>query len=203
MGVLVDRLGHHRRRPAEDLYPCRMSHLTAALRSRATAAAYPLYHRLPRGVRRWLVRRIAPTYTVGAVVLLRDAAAPEQLLMIRQPGNRGWSLPAGLLDRGEYPAAGAVRELAEETGVRLPQDALTPAVPNALVHPYGRWVDVVFEAAVPARTTVLQVDGVEVVDAAWQDVTALPALSRATARLLACYGIGYDTQPVADPGDAG
>lgn len=179
-----------------------MSHLTTALRSRVTAAAYPLYHRLPRGLRRWLVRRVAPTYTVGAVVLLRDAAAPGHLLMIRQPANRGWSLPAGLLDRGEYPAAGAVRELAEETGVWLAPEALTPAVPNALVHPYGRWVDVVFEATVPAHTTALQVDGVEVVDAAWHDVTALPALSRATARLLACYGIGHDTSLAADPGDA-
>lgn len=175
-----------------------MSHLTTSLRSRAVTAAYPLYYRLPRGVRRWLVRRVAPTYTVGAVVLVRDATQPERLLMIRQPGNRGWSLPAGLLDRGESPAAGAVRELAEETGVHLPPESLTPAVPNALVHPRGRWVDMVFEAAVPAADTTLRVDGAEVIDVAWYDVADLPALSRNTAYLLGYYGIGPSARPAQE-----
>lgn len=167
-----------------------MSRLASTLRARATAVAYPVYYRLPRGLRRWLVRRVAPTYTVGAVVLVRDTADPGRLLMIRQPGNRGWSLPAGLLARGEPPAAGAVRELAEETGVRLSTGQLTPAVPNAVVHHHGRWVDVVYEAAAPAAETALRVDGVEVVDAAWQELRDLPPLSRATARLLAHYDLG-------------
>lgn len=170
-------------------YAGRMRRLPARLRSRAVAAAYPIYYRLPRWLRMWLVRRIAPTYTVGAVVLVRDVHA-DRLLMLRQPGNRGWSLPAGLLARGESPPAGAVRELAEETGIELSTDQLSQAVPNALVHHRGRWVDMVFEATVPAAGTVLRVDGAEVYEAAWHDVAALPPLSRATARLLWCYGIG-------------
>jgi hypothetical protein len=51
-------------------------------------------------------------------------------------------------------------------------------------------VDVVFEAAVPASTTELIVDGAEVYEAAWHPLDALPPLTTSTARLLAYYGIG-------------
>lgn len=164
-----------------------MSHLGARLRGVVHAAAYPVYFRLPRRLRRWLVRRVTPTYTVGAVVLLRDET--DRLLLLRQPpGTRGWSLPAGLLGRGESPIDGAVRELAEETGVRLDPAQLRPAVPTAVVHHRGRWVDMVFEARVPA-TTPLRVDGAEVLEAAWYDLTDPPPLTRATAYLLSQYGL--------------
>ena len=84
---------------------------------------------------------------------------------------------------------GAARELYEESGVRLSPDALRPAVPNAVVHAKG-WVDVVFEAEVPASTTELKVDGAEVFEAAFHPLDDLPRLSRATANLLGYYGIG-------------
>jgi ADP-ribose pyrophosphatase YjhB (NUDIX family) len=170
-----------------------MSRLASALRTRALAAAYPVYYRLPHRVRLWLVRQVAPTYTVGSVVLVRDAGGDgsrERLLLLRQPPGRGWSLPAGLLARGETPLEGAVRELAEESGIVLSPHHLRAAVPNALVHHRGRWVDLVFEASVPAATTPLRVDGYEVLEAAWHDLATLPPLTRATARLLGWYGMG-------------
>lgn len=173
-----------------------MSRLPAALRTRALAAAYPVYYRLPHRVRMWLVRWIAPTYTVGAVVLVRDAGS-DRLLLLRQPPGRSWSLPAGLLARGESPVEGALRELAEESGIVLAAEQLTAAVPNALVHHRGRWVDLVFEATVPAAGTRLRVDGAEVLEAAWHDVAALPPLTRQTERLLGCYGIGPGAAPAA------
>jgi ADP-ribose pyrophosphatase YjhB (NUDIX family) len=163
--------------------------LPAAVRRRALAAIYPVFYRLPHSTRMWLVRRVAPTYTVGAVVLVRDTDS-ERLLLLRQPPGRAWSLPAGLLARRESPVEGAVRELAEESGIVLAPEQLRPAVPNALVHHRGRWVDVVFEASVPAATTALRVDGAEVLEAGWHDLAALPDLTRQTARLLGCYGIG-------------
>jgi ADP-ribose pyrophosphatase YjhB (NUDIX family) len=150
---------------------------------------YPIYYRLPRPLRMWLVRRVAPTYTVGAVVLVRDTDS-DRLLLLWQPPRRGWSLPAGLLARGESPVDGAVRELREESGFALRPDQLRPAVPNAVVHHLGRWVDLVYEASVPAASTRLRVDGAEVLEAAWHDLAALPPLTTATARLLGCYGIG-------------
>jgi ADP-ribose pyrophosphatase YjhB (NUDIX family) len=169
-----------------------MSRLSAALRRRALAATYPVFYRLPHRMRMWLVRRVAPTYTVGAVVLVRDADADGtgRLLLLRQPPGRGWSLPAGLLARGESPVEGALRELAEESGIALASEDLRAAVPNAMVHHRGRWVDMVFEAAVPAATTQLRVDGAEVWEAAWHDLAALPPLTDPTARLLGYYGIG-------------
>jgi ADP-ribose pyrophosphatase YjhB (NUDIX family) len=154
--------------------------------------AYALFYRLPQRVRLTLVRLGTPTYTVGAVILLRDAEAepPGRLLLLRQPPGRGWSLPGGLLAHRELPADGARRELYEETGLRLPPGDLTPAMPNAIVHTKGRWVDLVFEGAVPASTAALRVDGAEVQEAAWHPLDQLPRLTTATARLLAQYGIG-------------
>lgn len=167
------------------------------LRTPVLGLVYPLFYRLPQRTRVRLVRFVAPTFTVGSVVLLRDseAAAPGRLLLLRQPPGRGWNLPAGLLNRGETPLAGAVRELAEESGVWLQPEQLRPASPNALVHTRGRWVDMVFEASVPASTITLEVDGREVLEAAWHDLATLPPLTRSTARLLAHYGLG----PLAEP----
>lgn len=166
-----------------------MSRLPASLRRRALAVIYPIFYRLPHATRMWLVRRVAPTYTVGAVILVRDSDS-GRLLLLRQPPGRAWGLPAGLLARRESPVEGALRELAEESGIVLEPGQLRAAVPNALVHHRGRWVDMVFEASVPAATTALRVDGAEVLEAGWHDPADLPELTRQTARLLGRYGIG-------------
>ena len=143
-------------------------------RARATGRAlgYQIFYRLPVPLRRRLVRLAVPKYVVGAVTLVKDAEATGagRILLLRQPPGYSWTLPAGLLQRGEAPVVGAARELYEESGVRLSPDALRPAVPNAVVHAKG-WVDVVFEAA-------------------FHPLDDLPRLSRATANLLGFYGIG-------------
>ena len=150
-----------------------------------------MFYRMPGSVRRRLARIISPKYLVGAVTMLRDsdAAEPGRLLLLRQPPGRGWGLPAGLLKHREEPVVGAARELFEESGVRLDPRALTPAVPNAIVHVQG-WVDTVFTASVPASTTALVVDGGEVIEARWFALDALPPLTVNTAILLGKYGIG-------------
>jgi len=160
------------------------------VRTRLRRAAYGLYFFLPPKVRRRLVRLVMARYTVGAVALVYDAERPGWMLLLRQPRSVGWSLPAGLLQRGERPVDGCVRELAEETGLRLSAEDLTPAVPNAVVHTRGMWVDMVFEARVPASAVTLAVDDAEVTEAAWHRVDNLPPLTVATARLLSYYGIG-------------
>ncbi len=158
-------------------------------------AAYRAFYRLPPRWRRRLVRLGTPGYTLGAVVLVHDADAPApgRLLLLRQPPGPGWSIPGGLLNRGERPIACAARELAEETGLRVPPEQLRPGVPNAIVHIGGRWIDLVFHASVDADS-VLDLDHAEVHEAAWYPLDALPQLNRATARLLGHYGIG----PLAD-----
>jgi 8-oxo-dGTP pyrophosphatase MutT (NUDIX family) len=171
-----------------------------ARRSPLRAVLYAAFYRLPHSTRRRLVRLAVPKYIVGAVTLVRDTEAgdPGRLLLLRQPPGKGWGLPAGLLQRGEEPLVGAVRELAEETGIQLAPHELRAAVPNAVVHTKG-WVDVVFEVAVPASTTTLVVDGAEVYEAAWHPLDDLPRLTTPTARLLARYGIGPLAADVPGP----
>jgi ADP-ribose pyrophosphatase YjhB (NUDIX family) len=84
---------------------------------------------------------------------------------------------------------GAARELSEESGVVICPDDLTPAVPNAIVHPKG-WVDTVFMGTVPASSTPLVVDGGEVLEARWFALDDLPRLTPNTEILLGIYGLG-------------
>lgn len=67
----------------------------------------------------------------AARVLLVDAS--DRVLLFQgsdpaRPGHRYWFTPGGGLDPGETPAAGAARELAEETGLRLAPAELGPSV---------------------------------------------------------------------------
>lgn len=168
------------------------------IRIRLVALGYGVFYMIPQRWRARLVRLVWHKYVVGSVVLVFDSEAPQgrdRLLMLRQPPGRGWTLPAGLLERGETPVAGACREAAEETGIEFAEEDLTPATPNAMVHTRGKWVDMVFTARVPASTTRLSVDGAEVWEAAWHPVAELPAVTPATARLLAHYNIGPGAVP--------
>jgi 8-oxo-dGTP diphosphatase len=50
----------------------------------------------------------------GAVVIRKDA-----VLLVHRPRYDDWSFPKGKLDRGERAAVAAVREVGEETGLRI------------------------------------------------------------------------------------
>jgi len=165
--------------------------------------AYRTAYALPGRWRHRIVHAAMPKWIAGAVVLVRDADArdggtgPGRIMLQRQPPGHGWSVPGGLIERGERPIEGAARELFEESGVRLEPDDLTPMNPNAILHTHGRWIDCVFEAYVPADTP-FHVDNVEVLEAAWFRLDSLPPLTVPTARLLAHYGIGpYVSYPEA------
>ena len=162
--------------------------------TRLRGLGYHTFYRLPAPVRRRLVRLVAPTYTVGAVVLVRDH--DDRLLLLRQPPGLGWSLPGGMMDRGERPVDCAARELAEETGLSVDVGELSPAVPNAVAHTRGRWVDFVYQVRVNPDDHQLEVDGGEVLEARWCSVEGLPPLTVPAARLLAQFGLGpYQNYP--------
>lgn len=104
---------------------------------RPYALALSVYRRLPPFLRIWIVRRVAPGHTVGALCLLEHEG---RLLMLGQRHRRGWTFPGGLLNRGEDAATAVVREVAEETGLRV-----EVGLPFAtVVDPGPRRVDVLF-----------------------------------------------------------
>jgi 8-oxo-dGTP pyrophosphatase MutT (NUDIX family) len=118
-----------------------------------------------------------PRPAATVIVLRGGDSALEVLLVKRNPDARfmggAWVFPGGAVDRSEGQGdaalrAAAVREVAEEAGIRLPS-------PEQLV-PYSRWitppqVKIRFDtwfylAPLPAGATP-QVDGSEIVDARW------------------------------------
>jgi 8-oxo-dGTP diphosphatase len=116
-------------------------------RRRLYTAALVVFRRLPAPVRRGLVRAGTPGFTVGAVCVLQHEGA---ILVLRQPHRRGWSLPGGLLDRGEDPRTGVQREVREETGLVVEVGLPVATQVNAQV----RRVDVVYRVRVAQRPEV-------------------------------------------------
>jgi 8-oxo-dGTP diphosphatase len=59
-------------------------------------------------------RSLGDVQAAGAVVIRQDA-----VLLVHRPRYDDWSFPKGKLDRGELAPVAAVREVAEETGLRI------------------------------------------------------------------------------------
>lgn len=143
-----------------------------------------LYRRLPTRLRRRAVRLMAPMYSVGAnCVVVHDG----RLLLVRQSYRRRWGLPGGLIGRGEVPAAAAIRETAEETGLLVePIDR-----PALVVEPDARRLDVVHRCrpAAGADPDAVAARSPEIVDVAWFPLDALPELQEETADALRAVGL--------------
>lgn len=139
-----------------------------------------IFGRLPRRVRRILVRFGSPKYTVGAICIIRrDDGA---LLLVRHSYWRRWGTAGGLAKRRERPEVAAVRETLEEVNLRIEIEG----EPVVVVEPVPRRVDVVFLAR-PAPGAVL--DGVrpsspEIVEARWFHLDDLPTLQPETLAAL-------------------
>ena len=144
----------------------------SSARERAHATLLGVYRRLPVHGRRFVVRALAPTYTVGAVCVIERLDG--RILLVRLAYRQRWGMPGGLLKRGETPAEAARREVREEVGF----DVELVGDPAVVVDPEPQRVDVVFRAR-PAGGVA--VDGVrprspEIVEARWFPRDALPEL---------------------------
>ncbi|MCB9746054.1 MAG: NUDIX domain-containing protein [Alphaproteobacteria bacterium] len=142
--------------------------------------------------KRWLMRgvhrlrrlgwRLTRPVKVGArAIPVREDGA---LCMVRHSYLQGWFFPGGGVDGGETPEQAAVRELAEETGLRPTGPARFVALHSAFR--YGM-SDHVAVYAVPVAGEP-RVDGWEIVEAGFFPEDALPeALSPSTREQLALY----------------
>jgi ADP-ribose pyrophosphatase YjhB (NUDIX family) len=146
--------------------------------------ALRVFRRLPAPLRRTAVRLGTPGFTVGAVCLLeRDG----RLLMLRQPHRQGWSLPGGLLARGENAAVAVVREVREETGLRIEVGRPVTVVVDSPL----RRVDVVFRVEVDGE--VGEKVGGEATTARWLKPDEVDEMDGPTRQILDA------ARDVADP----
>jgi 8-oxo-dGTP pyrophosphatase MutT (NUDIX family) len=108
----------------------------------------------------------------AAMVVLSDAA--RQYAVVYSPRRKEWSAPGGWLEPGETAVEGAVREVLEETGIRLHADALEPwgyerYEPVSII---GRWPRAVsclqvYRATIPETSPPLTTSEPDAVGAEW------------------------------------
>ncbi len=156
---------------------------------KAGTAALLGFRVLPGPLKRMAVRAGTPNYTVGAVCVLEHEG---EVLLLWQPHRRGWSLPGGLLVRGEEPADAVVREVREEIGLDIdPGDPVTVGV-----HPGSQSVDVVFRVLVEGRRPSLTLAH-EARKAHWWDLAQLRQADLETRQIL---GLLKDAGATPRPG---
>ena len=103
---------------------------------------------------------------VGGLVV-RD----EQVLLVRHDGQ--WLLPGGMLESGETPAAGAAREVREETGIEVRIDGLAAIAEQTFTD--GReslqFHFAVFDVSAESTSLAANpgVDGEDIDEIAWHD----------------------------------
>ncbi len=142
------------------------------LPDRVQSVLFRLYRRLPIPVRLFAIRRMTPSFHVGAMCVVERADGA--VLLIRQSYRRrtAWGFPGGLLKRNEAPVDAAQREVGEEIGIDVDLDP----VPKVVIEPRHRRVDVIYtgraaDGAEPAPCSP------EVVEVRWFPRSELPELT--------------------------
>ena len=117
------------------------------LRRKASTAALSVFRITPGPIKRAVVRSVTPSFTVGAVCVIEHDG---EFLVLWQPHRPGWSLPGGLLGRGEDPADAVRREVREEVGLDI--DPGDPVVVR--VDALQRGIDVIFGVQLSERPEI-------------------------------------------------
>lgn len=118
----------------------------------------------------------APLWLVGVTAVVVRGG---QVLLVQRADNGAWTPVTGIVEPGENPADGAVREVLEESGVHaVPRRLAWVHVTNPVVHVNGdhaQYLDHVFRMDWTAGEPFPADD--ESVDAGWFDLDALPPMS--------------------------
>ena len=143
--------------------------------------AFRSFGRLPRPFRRQLIRTLRPSWTAGSVAIVeRDDG---RWLFVRPVYRQGWTLPGGLVDRGEDPRATVVRELREELG-------LTVEIANGgwvVIDPEHRRLETIFRVDLADGLDLdsIEVTTVELAGWGWFDPSDTPDLEDETVEVMA------------------
>jgi 8-oxo-dGTP diphosphatase len=127
-----------------------------------------------------------PALTVDAVIFGRSPAGPHVLLIqrARAPYQGAWALPGGFVELDETLEQAALRELEEETGIRLSQLTQLRAFDAVKRDPRERVISVAYAAVVDlaAHSPTGNDDAQE---ARWFGLHALPELAFDHGEILA------------------
>jgi 8-oxo-dGTP pyrophosphatase MutT (NUDIX family) len=140
--------------------------------------ALRVFRLLPPRLRRWTVRVLSPSFTVGAICHIERADG--DVLLVRHAYREQWGIPGGLLQRGEAPAAAAEREVIEEVGLRIE----LIGEPALVVDPDSQRIDFVFRArpVVDADSVRARPCSPEIDEVGWFAADALPELQLETSQ---------------------
>ena len=115
------------------------------------------------------------TRRVRVLICSRDAV----VLVRTSVGRQEWSLPGGGIEKEEADDHAAIREVREETGLRLTKDQLKPiGEEQAEIYKNRTWpkVQLVFyQADVPVMPPLKSPRPLEILEARWFKVGELPA----------------------------
>ena len=117
-----------------------------------------------------------PAVTADCVVITREAA-PRVLLIQRgfDPYKGCWAFPGGFLDMDETTEQCAVRELEEETGLKVTDVHQIGAYSKVDCDPRGRTITVAYLAFIDEAIEVCGLD--DAAKASWFKLSELPPLA--------------------------
>ncbi|MEV6844945.1 NUDIX domain-containing protein [Actinoplanes sp. NPDC051411] len=126
-----------------------------------------------------------PLPLVGAIAVVFDAR--DRVLMVRRADDQQWTLVTGIIEPGEEPAVGALREIEEETGVTAEVERLLGVTARDLATlPNGDqvwWTSILFRCRHVSGEARVNDD--ESIDAGWFEIADIPKLPPHQARALA------------------
>ena len=117
-----------------------------------------------------------PAVTADCIVITREAE-PKVLLIQRggEPFKGAWAFPGGFMDMDETTEQCAIRELEEETGLRVSDIKQIGAYSKVERDPRGRTITVAYLAIIDEPIAVTGQD--DAANAEWWPVDALPPLA--------------------------
>jgi 8-oxo-dGTP pyrophosphatase MutT (NUDIX family) len=135
------------------------------------------------------VRLRSPSYTLGAACMIEHDGA---VLLVQTAYRRTWSLPGGLLDRGEPPLDGLRREVREEVGLEVD----VRGEPIVIVDLGSQLVDFFYRASLPegVRPEDAHAGSTEIEEVAWVDRDEARTRVRGGSRLQRKFAL-FDDLP--------